>query len=112
MLEGHPGISWRRAMEVVLKGQHPRNEWSVRPGQHPVLDEERIGAQRAIYDLCVTGFGRLQCEELVAAQWQGDVQTSKYADGTEVVADLAGQELVVNGERIERPAALRPASAG
>ena len=108
MLEGHPGTTWCGAMEVVLKGLHPRDEWSVRPGQHPVLDAERIGALRAIYDLCVGRFGRLQCEELTAAQWAGDVQTSSYADGTEIVADFKREELVVNGESIERPAALQP----
>jgi len=106
--EGQPGTRWAGTMECILKGLHPRDEWSRRPGHHPVLDNRRIQALKAVYDLGVVRFGHLQGEELAACDWQSEVQTSKFADGTEVAADFRRGKLWVNGRLIPRPAALAP----
>ncbi|MCX7934283.1 MAG: hypothetical protein N3A66_03380, partial [Planctomycetota bacterium] len=106
VVEGHPGISWRGAMECVLKGLHPRDEWAARPGHHPVLDDKRIRGLAAIYDLCVARYGYLQTVEIARCAWQGEVQETLFADGTRVVADFRRGLLAVDGKRIKKPAAL------
>ncbi len=106
MVEGDPGVSWKGAMECVLKGLHPRDEWSARPGHHPVLDEKRIRGLSAIYDLCLARYGHLQTVEIATCSWLGDIQETFYADGTRVLADFRKGILVVDGERIKKPTAL------
>ncbi len=106
-LEARGGTSWLNAMTCILLGGVPRDEWSVRPGVMPVLDEARIAALKAVYDLCVGRFGYLKRLQLTSCQrLADDVQHSRFADGTEVTADFARQELLVNGQPVPRPAAL------
>jgi len=104
--ENH-GEHWQGAMECVLMGDKPRTEWSAEPGIMPVLDDELIARIKGKFDICVKRFGHLTAEELTEWSAPADgVQQTRFADGTEVVADFNAQRLTVNGEPIERPAGL------
>ena len=104
--EGH-GLSWPETMNKVLFGKHPRTEWCMKPGLHPVLDDAMIRALKADYDVVLGKFGYLQTLEMTDYRDLGNgAASSRFEDGTEVVADPHSGELRVNGERIARPAAL------
>ena len=106
-LEAREGVTWRNAMRCVLYGGVPRDEWCVRPGALPVLDDERIAAQKAIYDLCIGRFGHLKRLEIVrACRPAKDVHQTEFADGTTVTANFADGRLEVNGLLIDKPAAI------
>jgi hypothetical protein len=107
-LEARGGVAWANAMNCILLGGIPRDEWSVRPGVMPVLDDARVTAHKAIYDLCIVHFGHLKRQEMTAyKRLSDDVHQTRFADGTEVTADFATQELLVNGKKIACPTALR-----
>jgi len=105
------GPTWSNAMATVAWGATARDEWGVRDvkmgGVH-VLDDARVPALKALHDLCVDRFGHLQAEEMTRCVMASDFQQvqSAFADGTEVSVDFTTKELIVNGKRIERPAAL------
>ncbi len=106
-LEARNGVAWANAMQCVLFGGVPRDEWAVRPGVMPVLDDARIRAQKAIYDLCVVRFGYLKHREIVAyKKHRDDCHETTFDDGTEVIADFASGELLVNGSAIPMPPEL------
>ena len=104
--ENH-GVDWESTMECILYGDHPRDEWSRRPDFMPELDDRRIAALKARYDLCLKRFGYLQTLELTSFREEDDVQRTTFEDGTEVTVDRGRKELIVNGERIASPKALR-----
>ncbi|MEI6423938.1 MAG: DUF5696 domain-containing protein, partial [Lentisphaerota bacterium] len=100
-LEARRGVTWANAMTCVLYGGVPRDEWSARPGVMPVLDDARVEALKAVYDLCVVRFGHLKRQQITAYKKLADgVQHTRFADGTEVTADFVSQELVVNGKPV------------
>lgn len=102
---GH--VTWANAMQCVLYGRAPRDEWGERAGPLPAIDDRRIAAQQAIYELCVKRFGHLKLEELTQYRSPAEgVHQTQFSDGTTVIADFANQELFVNDKRIARPAAL------
>jgi hypothetical protein len=108
MLENQ-GLGWSTIMHNVLLGLHPRDEWSARPGVMPVLDNARIAQQKAVYDICLAQYGHLQTAELLAYhEPEPGIKTSRFADGTEVIADFTNEELIVNGECVPRPACTTP----
>ena len=98
------GLGWRNCMECVLMGGHPRDEWSAHRGVMPILTDARIAQIKAKYDLCLVRYGHLQTEEMLT--WDEPapgVERTRYADGTEVVADFNTETLTVNGESIAPP---------
>jgi hypothetical protein len=104
--ESH-GLDWEGAMNTILMGGAFRDEWSAHPGVMPVLDDKRIGQLKAMYDLTVSRFGRLRAAEMMCYEEPSEgVKVSRFADGTEIVADFAARKLRVNGESIAQPAAL------
>lgn len=106
--ESH-GDNWSSTMTSVLMGDHPRTEWSARPGVMPVLDDAYIARIKAVYDVAIKRFGRHQLMEMTDfRQVTEKVQQTTFEDGTVVVADFAKEELSVNGKQVERPAALTP----
>lgn len=102
------GLSWESAMRAVLFGKHIRDEWTVRSAvRHAPLDDARIAKEVAMYELCLKRFGRLQTEFITAfSEPAPKVQCTTFSDGTQVSADFGKGELLVNGKRIDRPAAL------
>jgi hypothetical protein len=111
MNEAMGGPTWTNALVAVATGASIRDEWSVRPTPaigNMVFNDRRAAGLKALHDLCVEKFGHLQTEELTRCEMSADMQQfrSPFADGTEVSADLATKELMVNGKRIEKPAAL------
>jgi hypothetical protein len=108
ILSEQTGIAWANAMRAVLFGKHIRDEWTFRTAvRHPQLTTDRLAAQRAMYALCLKRYGYLQTESIVAYSTPATgVQQTRFSDGTEVIADFTHEELTVNGQRIERPAAL------
>ncbi|OPZ25692.1 MAG: hypothetical protein BWZ02_02342 [Lentisphaerae bacterium ADurb.BinA184] len=104
--EAHPGTRWRGAMECILEGRHPRDEWSAHPGLHPVLDAHRVAALAAIYDICLVRHGGLQLQAITDAQWEGEQRETTFADGSRVQADLKAGRLFVNGKAVPRPRQL------
>jgi hypothetical protein len=103
------GLTWRDVIGKIVCGAQPRFEWSTRPGCAPVLDETMIAAVRAEYDLVVRRLGRLRSMEIVDIRESAPGRfESRFEDGTEVLGDLNAETLVVNGEKIPRPAGLLP----
>jgi hypothetical protein len=99
---------WNALMFTILMGGAPRDEWSAHPGIMPVLDDARVARLKAVYDLGVKRFGRLRELEMTGYEEPADgVKVSTFEDGTEVVADIGKQELVVNGEWVGCPEAMR-----
>ncbi len=101
------GVDWKCAMNAVLFGRVMRDEWSAEPGGMPVLDDARIAKIKAVYDLATVRFGHLVTQEL--SQWEHlaeQVERTRFADGTEVVADFNEERLTVNGKEVVRPEAL------
>jgi len=104
LLEHRHGLRWRNAMEAVLFGEHPRDEWSARAGVMPVLDDDRIGNLKRMFDLVLVRFGRLQTLEMTGYEQPADgVERTEFADGTEVTADFNEERLLVNREEVPRP---------
>jgi hypothetical protein len=102
------GVGWKDTMNAVLFGKVMRDEWSAEPGVMPVLDDARIAKLKAIYDLVTVRHGHLVTQPLDS--WQRlapGVEQTRFADGTEVVADFSRQRLRVNGKSVPRPAALQ-----
>lgn len=102
------GVGWKEAMNAVLFGRVMRDEWAAEPGVMPVLDDARVAGLKAIYDLVTVRFGHLVTQELT--HWKAlanRVESTRFADGTEVVADFNENRLTVNGEDIRCPAALQ-----
>lgn len=100
------GMDWSETMRAAVQGQHPRYEWSTRPGIMPVLDAPLIRKIKARHDLLIKQLGHLQTMELLSHSVDDQVETSRFDDGTVVVADFAKAELHVNGENIARPDVL------
>lgn len=101
------GVEWKCAMNAVLFGRVMRDEWSAEPGVMPVLDDARIARIKAIYDLVTVRFGHLVTQELTHWEPLADkVERTRFADGTEVVADFNENRLIVNGKDIPCPSAL------
>ncbi len=110
--ENH-GMDWPDTMRCVLFGDHPRDEWSARPDFMPALDDARIAALKARYDVCLHRFGHLQTLELTTWEQAADgIERTTFEDGTEVVADFDTQTLLVNRQRVERPPALPAGGEG
>ncbi|HMO26769.1 MAG TPA: DUF5696 domain-containing protein, partial [Tepidisphaeraceae bacterium] len=59
LLEGH-GLRWTDVMRKLEFGLHPRTEWAVRSGLHPVLDDTLLRALVADFELVLKRFGYLQ----------------------------------------------------
>jgi hypothetical protein len=101
----HPasgGATWSNAMAGVAWGAIPRDEFGVRParmGGVYLFDDRRAAALKALHDFGVERFGRLAAEEMTRCTLSPDFQQVKtaFADGTEVSADYATKELIVNG---------------
>ncbi len=107
VLEARGHVAWGNAMEAVLYGRAPRDEWGQRAGPLPAIDDRRIAALKAIYDLCVTRFGHLKLLEIASYRTDGDgIKETRFSDGTTVTADFKRQSLHVNNELISRPLAL------
>lgn len=107
-IERQCGIpTWQDAMDGVLWGLHPRVEWSAHPGIMPVADEAFIARVKAVYDVGIRRFGYLQEQEILFYADSGDgMRQTRFADGTEVVADFTKGELIVNGQPVPPPAVL------
>ncbi len=104
------GLDWKCAMNAVLFGKVMRDEWSADAGVMPVLDDRRIAQLKAVYDLVTVRFAHLVPQELVHWQKLADqVEATRFADGTEVVADFNAGRLIVNGQEIPCPPALATA---
>lgn len=97
------GLSWRDTMKALLYNQHPRYEWSMRPGVQPVLDKEMIRAIKFRYDLLIGKFGRLRTQRITGYTRDGRVESTVFEDGTCIIGDFASNELMVNGQPIQRP---------
>ena len=97
---------WSSVMESVLLGLHPRDEWAEHPGPMPLLTDKRIAQLKGVYDIALKRFGHLQAEEVLTWKDEDGVETTTFADGTEVVADFPNERLVVNGETVPPPKAL------
>ncbi|HEY3323961.1 MAG TPA: DUF5696 domain-containing protein [Planctomycetota bacterium] len=98
--------TWPALMQTILLGGAPRDEWSAHPGVMPVLDDARIALLKAIDDLAVKRFGHLRALEMTGyAEPAPNVKVARFEDGTDITADFGKEELLVNGERIARPAA-------
>ncbi len=107
-LEARRGIAWSNAMNCILLGGVTRDEWSIRPGVMPVLDDARIAAHKSIYDLCIVRFGHLKKQQITAyRKLSEDVHQTRFADGTEVTADFTRNELLVNGKQVTCPSILK-----
>jgi hypothetical protein len=107
LVEARGGATWRNAMNALLYGHLPRDEWSARPGVMPVLTDERIRALKATYDLCIDRFRRLRVMEMTGyCEPEEGVRQSTFEDGTVVRADFEAGELFVNEEKLERPKGL------
>jgi hypothetical protein len=101
------GVGWKEAINAVLFGRVMRDEWSAEPGVMPVLDDTRVAKLKALYDLVTVRFGHLVTQELTHwAPLADQVEQTRFADGTEVVADFREGRLTVNGKPVERPTAL------
>ncbi len=102
--ENASGPTWKSAIETVLWGDHPRDEWSTRPFVMPEFNETRARAHKAMYDLTLKQYGYLQTVELMDHKEIADgVRESRFADGTVVTVDMNKLELFVNGQQIARP---------
>lgn len=101
------GVGWKEAMNAVLFGRVMRDEWSGEPGIFPVLDDKRVAQIKAIYDLVTVGHGHLVTQRLTHwASFADQVEQTRFADGTEVVADFKERRLTVNGKDVACPPAL------
>ena len=101
------GGSTHDAFISALLDLAARDEWSAEPGIMPVLDDARVARFKAIYDLVTDRHGHLVTQRLTHWEPLADrVERTRFADGTEVVADFAEGRLTVNGKGIPCPAAL------
>ncbi len=105
MKEAH-GLNWDGAMNCILMGEKPRDEWSARPGVMPVLDDKRIAALKAMFDVAIVKFGYLQTLEMTDYRDEGGIRTTRFEDGTEITADSKAGRLLVNNKEVPRPAGL------
>lgn len=102
--ENSAGPTWQSAIQTVLFGDHPRDEWSVRPFVMPEMNETRARAHKAMYDLTIGRFGYLQEVEMMDHKEVSDgVLQTDFADGTVVTVNTKTEELFVNGTQIPRP---------
>jgi hypothetical protein len=107
LVEARGGVNWRNAINALLYGHLPRDEWSARPGVMPVLTDKRIQALRATYDLCIERFQHLRVMEMTDyCEPEEGVKQTTFEDGTVVRADFEGDEVFVNEEKICRPTGL------
>ena len=108
------GLTWADTMRAVLLNQHPRYEWSTRPGVQPVLDGPMAARIAARHGLLVHRFGHLRTQRMVDYRCDPDtgVEHTAFEDGTRVSVNPAAGELVVNGERVARPAVYADAHHG
>lgn len=104
-LEGH-GHGWHDVMQKILFGNLPRTEWCARPGMFPMLDDSLVAALKADYDLTTGQFGHLLTLTMTDYQEQDGVASTKFEDGTEIVADYNNSTLHANGKIVEIPPAL------
>lgn len=105
--ENNAAPTWSSAMRGILFGDHPRDEWSVRPYVMPMLDDTRIRALKDMYDLVLGKYGYLQSLELTNYTEPTDgVQQTRFADGTCVTLDSTKNELFVNDQPVQRPDGL------
>ncbi|MCL1856668.1 MAG: DUF5696 domain-containing protein [Kiritimatiellaeota bacterium] len=103
VLEARSGVAWWNVMTCLLYGCAPRDEWAKRPGIMPILDDTRIAALKAVYDLCVVKFGHLKFHGIVDYKRHAkDIHETRFADGTRVRADFKKMRLFVNGKPIPR----------
>ncbi len=103
------GLTWPETMRAVLLNQHPRYEWSTRPGVQPVLDRPMVAKIAARHELLIGRFGHLRLQRVTThARDSGGVEHTTYEDGTRVSADFATGELVVDGDRVPPPAIFDP----
>jgi hypothetical protein len=102
------GLTWAETMRALLYAQHPRYEWSTRPGIQPVLDKAMIRKIKYRYDLLIKRFGHLRLLQMTGYQRVDDLETTTFEDGTIISANFATGELKVNGERIDQPAIFQP----
>ena len=105
------GPTWSNAMMSIVWGASARDDLAARLTAFPgvrAFDDRRCAALKALHDLCVDRFGHLQAEELTRCVMSPDFQQlqTTFADGTEASADFTAQELIVNGQRLKKPAAL------
>ncbi|MFW6336065.1 MAG: DUF5696 domain-containing protein [Phycisphaeraceae bacterium] len=99
-------LNWPSLMECLLFAEHPRDEWSTRPGMMPIIDDERIARQKAIYDLALDHYGHLQLEPIIDYHREGERVMTTFDGGTTVEADFAEQTLVINSQQVHCPDAL------
>ncbi|MDB5324923.1 MAG: hypothetical protein JWM57_492 [Phycisphaerales bacterium] len=97
------GISWEETMRALLYAQHPRYEWAVRPGVHPVLNASMVHAIKYRHDLLIKRFGHLRLQRMVEFHREGSFEATTFEDGTAIEADFKSGLLTVNNERIEPP---------
>jgi|GEM_PF-1033596 len=103
MLESQ-GHDWPAVMRTLLLASHPRTQWSAQPGVMPVLDDRLIGRLKAIHDLVLKRFGRLQTQAIIRHERVADnTYESQFEDGTQITADFNTHELCADGESIARP---------
>lgn len=103
-LEARDGPSWSNVMRCVLFGGIPRDEWAIRPGVMPLLDDARIAAQKHTYDITIGQFGHLKRHQITRFSQSADsVMETQFSDGTEVTADFDNHRLWVNGKAVEQP---------
>ena len=101
-------VTWENAMRCVLFGGVPRDEWSTRPGHMPLLDDARIAALKATYDLCIQRFGYLKFLQIVDyKRIAKNIVETAFEDGTRVRADFGKGRLFVNGKEILRNKAFQ-----
>lgn len=102
--ENNEGPTWGSAMRCVLFGDHPRDEWSIRPYAMPAFNDARCRAHKAMYDLVLGQYGHLQSLELTDYKEPAEgVRCTRFADGTTVTVDSNKQELLVNDRLVPRP---------
>lgn len=105
--ERHGGPSWDIVLGLVLFGRHPRDEWSVRERPMPVLTDERIARQKAVYELSLKRFGHLQFAEITDWKRTDEVEEVTYETGETVAVDWGTKDLYVDGDKVSRPEVLR-----
>ncbi|MDB5325249.1 MAG: hypothetical protein JWM57_818 [Phycisphaerales bacterium] len=97
------GLAWTDTMRALLYAQHPRYEWSTRPGVQPVLDAAMIRKIKFRHDLLIKRFGHLRTQQMTAYERDSGYESTTFEDGTVVTADFDAGVLRVDGEMIPNP---------